>query len=79
MNIASSTRKKKSSVVKLSKYLDDSVADGKWHQVDIPLDDFYDGAQGFDRQKVWEITVGSWMAAPRKLDVFIDDISILER
>src|SRR5687768_11554171 len=47
VNIVSSTRKKKSSVVKLSKYLDDSVADGKWHQVDIPLDDFYDGAQGF--------------------------------
>jgi len=79
MNIVSSTNKQKSSGVKLSKYVDANVADGKWHQVDIPLDDFYEGAPGFDRQKVWEISFGTWMATHRKLDVFIDNIFVWEQ
>lgn len=79
INIASSTEKKKSTVVKLAEYLDGNIADGKWHRVNIPLDDFYDGAQPFDRQKVWEFAVGSWMATPRKVDVFIDDIAVWEK
>lgn len=77
INLVSSTEKKKSAVVKLSKYVDGTFADGKWHLVNIPLDDFYEG--GFDRQKVWEIGVGTWSAAPRKLEVFIDDIAVWER
>ena len=80
LNIVSSTEKKKSAEVELSEYLDEElIADGKWHRVDIPLDDLYDGAAGFDRQKVWEFGVGTWMAGPRKLDVFIDDIAVYEK
>jgi len=77
INLVSSTEKKKSAVVKLSEYVDGNLADGKWHLVDIPLDDLYE--DGFDRQKVWEIGVASWSATPRKLDVFIDDIAVWAR
>lgn len=76
INLASSTKKKKSAVVKLEEYVDGNIADGKWHRVNIPLDDFYEA--GFDRQKVWELGVGTWSATPRKLDVFIDDIGVWE-
>lgn len=77
INLASSTEKKKSAVVKLAEYIDGNIADGKWHRVNIPLDDLYEG--GFDRQKVWEFGIGSWAATPRKLDIFIDDIAVWEK
>lgn len=79
INIATSTEKKKSTAVKLSKYVDENIADGKWHRVNIPLDDFYEGAQPFDRQKVWELALGSWLATPRTIDIYIDDIGAWEK
>lgn len=77
LSLSSSTAKKKSKPVKLAPYVDDDIADGKWHQVDVPLDEFY--VDGFDRRKVWELSVGSWTKEPRSIDIYVDNVIALEK
>jgi hypothetical protein len=72
-----SNGKKSSSSVSLERYLK-NPADGKWHDVEIPLSEFYKGKEGkeFDPKTAWELTFGTWAGNTRTFDAYIDNISV---
>lgn len=53
------------------------VVNGEWHQVKIPLEEFYRGkGEEFDPGTAWEFNLSTWSEATKKFDVFIDDIAV---
>jgi hypothetical protein len=68
---------KNSANVTLEKYLK-NPGDGKWHDVEIPLAQFYKGKEGqeFDPKSAWEINLSGWQSDPRKFDMYLDNIAV---
>ena len=52
-----------------------------WHDVEIPLSEFYKGKEGkeFDPRSAWEMTFGAWSATPRNFDAYIDNITVYKK
>lgn len=61
-------------VAGIKKY-EPAAADGRWHDVSIPLADMKpeDGAI-WDPGSVWEITLGARASVPKKFVIHLDDI-----
>ena len=57
--------KKASEACSLYKYCAD-LADGKWHEIVIPINDLY-VKKDVNRTKVWEIMLGCWVAGRGRL------------
>ena len=72
-----SAGKKNSAAITLSKY-DKNLFDGQWHQVTIPLADFYVGKEGaeFDPGTAWEFRLNHWAGTVRNFDVILDDVAV---
>ncbi len=72
-----SNGKQGSASVALDRYLK-NPGDGKWHEVEIPLSEFYKGKDGqkFDPKTAWELTFGTWAGSTRTFDAYIDNISV---
>jgi hypothetical protein len=68
---------KNSAGVTLERYLK-NPGDGKWHDVEVPLSEFYKGKDGkaFDPHSAWEINLSSWQSDPRKFDIYVDNIRV---
>ncbi len=67
--------KTNSNTAKLTDYAQ-TVGDGQWHDVKIPLDVFYkEKGAGFDKKTAWELDMGTWSQEPRKFDILVDDIT----
>lgn len=75
-----STGEKTSASVTLERFLQ-NPGDGKWHDVEVPLAEFYKGNEGqaFDRKTAWELTFGTWAAHDRSFDIYVDNITILKK
>ncbi len=71
---------KDSASVTLEKYLK-NPGDGKWHEVEMPLAEFYKGKQGqaFDPKSAWELDLGTWAANPRTFDIYLDNIRVAKK
>jgi hypothetical protein len=55
-------------------------ADGKWHEVVIPLDKFFvDKGKKFDRSRVWEFRIGHFGLTAKNFTVFVDEIGFDSR
>lgn len=68
------SNKKNSASAPLSDY-DKSAMDGKWHKISVPLADLKKGdGKDLDLKSVWEFRIGTWSAAPRKFEIYVDDI-----
>lgn len=67
--------KKNSASATVSKYAD-SLLDGEWHEVVIPLADLYIGKEGaeFDPGSAWEFRLSSWNPTLRDFSVIVDDV-----
>jgi hypothetical protein len=66
---------KKTNEAKLAENAKDLAADGKWHDVTIPLDIFYkDKGAKFDKALAWELDMGTWSQEPKDFAIYIDDI-----
>lgn len=71
--------KKNSADASLGKYAANAI-DGQWHEVKIPLADFFSGKGAeCDARTAWEIRVSSWSASPVNFDLFLDDLSVVKR
>ena len=68
---------KNSADVPLAKFAD-NLLDGKWHQVVIPLKEFYKGKTGkeFDPKTAWEFRLSTWAPSPRNFTVYFDEIAV---
>lgn len=75
-----SNGEKTSATVTLERFLE-NPGDGKWHEVEIPLAEFYKGNEGqaFDRKSVWELNLGTWSPHDRSFDIYVDNITILKK
>jgi hypothetical protein len=50
--------------------------DGKWHKVAIPVSAFTNGSGSkFDLGSFWEFRIATWSAAPRRFDIYVDEIT----
>ena len=69
--------KKGSSSINFAKY-EKNVLDGQWHQMTVPLNDFYVGKEGqeFDPSTAWEFHFNHWAGSPRNFDVLVDDVTL---
>lgn len=65
--------KKDSAAVSLKDYAAE-LLNGEWHQVSIPLGEF--AKDEFDPGTTWEINVSTWSEAPKKFDVYLDNIAV---
>ena len=71
--------KKTSADASLGKYAADG-ADGQWHEVSIPLKDFFDGKGAeCDSRTAWEIRVSSWSGTPVNFDLVIDNVAVAKK
>jgi len=71
--------KKTSADASLGKYAADG-ADGQWHEVSIPLKDFFDGKGAeCDPRTAWEIRVSSWSGTPVNFDLVIDNVAVAKK
>ena len=63
--------------VPVAKYAD-NLLDGKWHQVIIPLKEFYKGKTGkeFDPKTAWEFRLSTWAPSKRDFNVYFDEIAV---
>ncbi len=75
-----SAGEKTSASVTLERFLQ-NPGDGKWHDVEIPLAEFYKGNEGqaFDRKTAWELNLGTWAPHDRSFDIYVDDITVLKK
>jgi hypothetical protein len=75
-----SAGEKNSASVSLDKFLK-NPGDGKWHEVEIPLNQFYKGKEGkeFDPRSAWELNLGTWASASRKFDIYLDNIAVTKK
>lgn len=75
-----SNGEKNSANVTLEKYLK-NPGDGKWHDVEIPLQEFYRGKEGqeFDPKSAWEINLSGWQNDPRKFDIYLDNVGVAKK
>jgi hypothetical protein len=79
LSLACSKDKKNSADASLGKYAP-SAADGQWHDVSIPLKDFFGGKGAeCDARTAWEFRVGSWSATPVNFDLVIDNLVVAKR
>lgn len=68
--------KKNSSDASLGKYAANAL-DGAWHDVKIPLKDFFSGKGAeCDARTAWEIRVSSWSGTPVNFDLVLDNITV---
>lgn len=68
--------KKNSSDAALGKYAANAL-DGAWHDVKIPLKDFFSGKGAeCDAHTAWEIRVSSWSGSPVNFDLVLDNITV---
>jgi hypothetical protein len=68
--------KKTSENAPLGKYAANAT-DGAWHDVKIPLKDFFSGKGAeCDSHTAWEIRVGSWSGTPVNYDLVLDNIRV---
>lgn len=71
--------KKNSADASLGKY-SANAADGQWHDVSIPLKDFFDGKGAeCDARTAWEIRASSWSQAPVSYDIVLDNITVAKK
>jgi hypothetical protein len=79
VGLATSTNKQESGTVPLSAYVD-NLADQRWHEVIVPLQDFTKGkGKNFDLTKVWEFRLGEYAMSDRNFTVFVDNIGFDDR
>jgi hypothetical protein len=68
--------KKNSADASLGKYAANAL-DGSWHDVKIPLKDFFSGKGAeCDAHTAWEIRVSSWSGTPVNFDLVLDNIKV---
>jgi hypothetical protein len=71
--------KKNSADASLGKYAP-SAADGQWHEVHIPLADFFSGKGAeCDARTAWELRVSSWSGTPVTFDLVLDNIVVSKK
>jgi hypothetical protein len=71
--------KKDSAAPSLGKYAADA-ADGQWHEVSIPLKDFFEGKGAeCDARTAWEFRVSSWSGTPVNFDIVIDNLTVAKK
>jgi hypothetical protein len=71
--------KKNSADANLGKYAA-TAADGQWHEVTIPLKDFFDGKGAeCDARTAWEIRVSSWAGTEMNYDILLDNIAVKKK
>lgn len=74
-----SHEKKNSADAPLGKYAANAT-DGSWHEVRIPLQDFFGGKGAeCDARTAWELRVSSWSGTPVHFDLVLDNISVEKR
>jgi hypothetical protein len=80
VGLASSTKGKlESESLSLIGYVD-SLADGKWHEIVVPLSDLTKGkGKDFDLSKAWELRLGEYSMADRDFSIFVDNIGFDNR
>jgi len=77
--LACSTGKKESEQVALIGYVD-SLSDGKWHEIVVPLGEFTKGkGKQCDLTKVWEFRLGEYSMAEHDFTVAVDNIGFDNR
>jgi hypothetical protein len=77
--IGCSKDKKTSADASLGKYAANG-ADGQWHEVSIPLKDFFDGKGAeCDSRTAWEFRVSSWSQTPVSYDIVVDDVAVAKK
>jgi hypothetical protein len=71
--------KKASENAALGKYAANAL-DGAWHEVKIPLKDFFSGKGAeCDAHTAWEIRVSSWSGTPVNFDLVMDNITVAKK
>ncbi len=70
--VANDKDKKSGESCDLLQYCAD-LADGKWHEIVIPIKDL-DAKNSLNRAKVWELMLGSWSQDEVKFSLFVDNI-----
>jgi hypothetical protein len=71
--------KKNSADASLGKYAA-NAADGQWHDVSIPLQDFFGGKGAeCDARTAWEIRVSSWSGTPVDFDLVLDNVTVAKK
>jgi hypothetical protein len=80
VGLASSTKgKAETESVPLISYAD-SLADGKWHEIVVPLSDLLKGkGKDFDLTKAWEFRLGEYSMTPHRFTVLVDNIGFDNR
>ena len=79
LSMGCSAAKKNSADAPLGKYAANAT-DGQWHQVKIPLKDFFSGKGAeCDSRTAWEFRVGAWSAGPVNFDIVIDNIVVSKK
>ena len=57
-----------------------NVYDGQWHEVVVPLADFYaKKCVNFDSAKAWQLNFSTWDSKPGKFSAYIDEIGFDNR
>jgi hypothetical protein len=76
LSFGCSLDKKTSADASLGKYAA-NANDGSWHDVKIPLKDFFSGKGAeCDARTAWELRVGSWSGTPVNFDLVLDNIKV---
>jgi hypothetical protein len=71
--------KKNSADASLGKYAA-NAADGQWHDVSIPLSDFFGGKGAeCDARTAWELRVSSWSGTPVDFDLVLDNVTVAKK
>lgn len=75
-----SAGEKTSASVTLERYVQ-NPGDGKWHDIEVPLAEFYKGDPGksFDPKSTWELNLGTWAPHNRSFDIYLDNITVLKK
>jgi hypothetical protein len=80
VSLCSSNKGKEESAEALLGNYADGLADGKWHEVIIPLRDFTKGkGKNFDLTKAWEFRMGEFGLNDRNYTVYVDNIGFDSR
>lgn len=81
--LVSAITTKPSGQLMVGEYCGDGVnlRDGAWHEIVIPLADFYAVSKDkpFDASRVWELDLNSWTPSARSFRVLVDDIGFDNR
>ena len=78
VGLAGSTKgKEESASVPLIAYVD-SLSDGKWHEIIVPIGDLTKG-KDFDLTTTWELRFGEYSMAEHNFTVFVDNIGFDSR